>query len=79
MNYSGTYAPFHAPEKEINGSETMDNELLVIKTEIYDINGREIIGIKGPADINSLSLQSGVYIVKTTFSDGTFKTNKIIK
>lgn len=79
MNYSGTYAPFHAPEKEINGSETMDNELLVIKTEIYDINGREIIGIKGPADINSVSLQSGVYIVKTTFSDGTFKTNKIIK
>ena len=79
MDYSGTYAPFHAPGKEIIASEATENELSVNKMEIYDISGKKLAGIDGSVNIESLPLQSGIYVVKTIFSDGTFNTNKIIK
>lgn len=79
MNNSGTYAPFHTPGKEIIASEATESELSVNKMEIYDISGKKLAGIDGSVNIESLPLQSGIYVVKTIFSDGTFNTNKIIK
>ena len=53
--------------------------LLVSKVEIYDINGKIVTRTDSLVDIESLSLQPGVYVVKTIFSNDTFETHKIIK
>lgn len=79
MDYSGTYEPFHTPERETIANEATGNELSVAKKEIYDISGKKITGIDGSVGIETLPLQPGVYVVKTIFMDGSFETNKIIK
>jgi len=79
MNYSGTYEPFHTPERETIANEATGNELSVAKKEIYDISGKKITSIDGSVGIETLPLQPGVYVVKTIFMDGSFETNKIIK
>ena len=79
MDNSGTYAPFHAPERETIANKATGNELSVAKKEIYDISGKKITGIDGSVGIETLPLQPGVYVVKTIFMDGSFETNKIIK
>jgi len=42
-------------------------------------NGKIVTRTDSLVDIESLSLQPGVYVVKTIFSNDTFETNKIIK
>ena len=79
MDYSGSYAPFHAPYKGSIETEVTDDNIFVKEIEIYDINGKKITTANNSMVIESLPLLSGVYIVKTIFSDNTFETNKIIK
>ncbi len=79
MNTSGTYSPFHAPERGNLENDVENNALSISKVEIYDINGRIVTSTNSPINIESLPLQPGVYVVKTIFADDTFKTNKIIK
>lgn len=79
MDYSGIYAPFHAPKIGNITCEGTQNDQSVIQIVIYDINGHRIKNIDPSASIESLPLPCGVYLIKTIFSDYTFETNKIIK
>ena len=81
MDTGGTFAPFHTPKRETfeNMSSNRIDESLIISIDIFDINGIKITSIKNISNIDILSFQSGVYIVKTAYANGTFSINKIIK
>lgn len=81
MDMGGSYAPFHMPRQQnkvILNTEISD-ESLISSIEVYDISGKRITFIKDLQQINNLPLQSGIYVIKTTYNDGTFNTDKIIR
>ena len=81
MDMGGSYAPFHMPRqqnKDVINTDISDDSS-IISIEIYDISGKRITSIKDLLQMNNLPLQSGVYVIKTTYNDGTFNTNKIIR
>lgn len=54
-------------------NEVEDNSNGIVETESYYSITGQLVGD------NYAALKAGVYIKKTTYSDGTFKTNKIVK
>lgn len=81
MDIGGGYAPFHMPRQQNKNviSTEISDDSSISSIEVYDISGKRITYIKDLHQMNNLLLQSGVYVIKTTYNDGRFNTNKIIK
>lgn len=82
MNTSGSPAPFHMPKRDMfedNTSCDVVGESVILSIDVFGISGEKIISVNKSSDVGSLRLQSGVYVVKTTYVDGTFLIDKIIK
>lgn len=76
MNNAGSWAPFHMPKHE-SSNET--NELSIVSVDIFDANGRKIASVPDKSDLDVSLAQKGVYLVKTTYIDGTYSIEKFIK
>ena len=82
MDYSGVYAPFQMPIKDKDDIEQSNlfTTSQICSIELYDIGGKRIASSNGEkGKLVEESLSSGVYIVKTTYTDGIVTTYKIIK
>lgn len=76
----GSFAPFCAPKRSDKEFDNFTKEEKSISHVcICDISGKTIAIINSPSEIRSLPFSSGVYVVKTIYTDGTFNINKIIK
>ena len=78
----GTYAPFHMPHRNQETLECLDSSASsqIYLMDVYDISGKKIASSTSeqiPPIEGALS--AGVYIIKTTYMDGTTSTNKLIK
>ena len=76
----GSFATFRAPRNN-NNIQNNPNERTKNISKIYicDISGNVILTTDNFSDIQSQTLSSGVYVVKTIYTDGTTKVDKIIK
>ena len=76
----GSFATFRAPRNN-NNIQNNPNERTknIRKIFICDISGNVILTTDNFSDIQSQTLSSGVYVVKTIYTDGTTKVDKIIK
>ena len=55
-------------EELIQAIETVNNSADVVRTEVYDLNGRRVN-----------TAERGLFIIKQTMSDGSVRTQKVIK
>lgn len=51
----------------------------VVSVTVYDLAGATVASVENPAGIVALGLNSGVYVVKATLSDGTAEVAKVAK
>ena len=76
----GSFATFRAPRNNNNIQNNLNERTKNISTVyICDISGNVILTTDNFSDIQSQTLSSGVYVVKTIYTDGTTKVDKIIK
>lgn len=77
MDAAGSYAPFHIKKKDNTNGLMSDS--IIKSVEIYDIKGHQVAVGKDSQSTRTISLPSGVYVVRTIYRDGSISTNKIIK
>lgn len=82
MYAGGGYAPFHMPPKDKETFEQAGASTIgqIYSVEVFDVSGKKIVSLAGEQILSiEESLSTGVYILKTTYIDGTISTNKLIK
>lgn len=82
MYEGGGYAPFHMPPKDKDAIESSESSNIgqIYLVEVYDVSGKKIVSLNSEQGLPiEESLSPGVYVIKTTYIDGTININKLMK